>query len=65
VGIGTSSGTVGHSLSLDSADATARALGNVVKAADDTPQAIEKAQSIEGLYGVVIIVGGKMGVWAG
>jgi ApbE superfamily uncharacterized protein (UPF0280 family) len=35
----------------------------MVKAADDIPQAIEKAQSIEGLRGVVIIVGDKMGVW--
>jgi len=76
LGICTSSGTVGHSLSLGSADAVivlspsasladaaATALGNVVKAADDIPQAIEKAQSIEGLRGVVIIVGDKMGVW--
>ncbi|HXZ94344.1 MAG TPA: UPF0280 family protein [Dehalococcoidia bacterium] len=76
LGICTSSGTVGHSLSLGSADAVivlspsasladavATALGNVVKAADDIPQAIEKAQNIEGLRGVVIIVGDKMGVW--
>ena len=76
LGICTSSGTVGHSLSLGSADAVivlspstaladaaATALGNIVKAADDIPQAIEKAQSIEGLRGVVIIVGDKMGVW--
>jgi ApbE superfamily uncharacterized protein (UPF0280 family) len=76
LGICTSSGTVGHSLSLGSADAVivlspsasladaaATALGNVVKAADDIPQAIKKAQNIEGLRGVVIIVGDKMGVW--
>jgi ApbE superfamily uncharacterized protein (UPF0280 family) len=76
LGICTSSGTVGHSLSLGSADAVivlspsasladaaATALGNIVKAADNIPQAIEKAQSIEGLKGVVIIVGDKMGVW--
>jgi len=76
LGICTSSGTVGHSLSLGSADAVivlspsasladaaATALGNIVKAADDIPMAIEKAQSIEGLRGVVIIVGDKMGVW--
>jgi hypothetical protein len=67
---------MGHSLSLGSADAVivlspstsladaaATALGNVVKTADDIPQAIEKAQSIEGLRGVVIIVDDKMGVW--
>jgi ApbE superfamily uncharacterized protein (UPF0280 family) len=76
LGIGTSSGTVGHSLSLGSADAVialsssaaladaaATALGNIVKAADDIPEAIEKAKSIEGLRGVVIVVGDKMGVW--
>jgi ApbE superfamily uncharacterized protein (UPF0280 family) len=76
LGVCTSSGTVGHSLSLGSADAlvvlspstaladaAATALGNMVKAADDIPQAIEKAQTIEGLRGVVVIVGDKMGVW--
>jgi len=76
LGICTSSGTVGHSLSLGSADAlvvlspstaladaAATAVGNMVKAADDIPRAIEKAQTIEGLRGVVVIVGDKMGVW--
>jgi ApbE superfamily uncharacterized protein (UPF0280 family) len=76
LGVCTSSGTVGHSLSLGSADAlvvlspstaladaAATALGNLVKAAGDIPQAIEKAQTIEGLRGVVVIVGDKMGVW--
>jgi ApbE superfamily uncharacterized protein (UPF0280 family) len=76
LGVCTSSGTVGHSLSLGSADAVvvlspstaladaaATALGNIVKAADDISEAIEKAQSIEGLRGLVIIVGDKMGVW--
>ena len=76
LGIGTSSGTVGHSLSLGSADAVialsfsaaladagATALGNMVKATDDIPRAIEKAKSIEGLRGVVIVVGDKMGIW--
>jgi len=76
LGICTSSGTVGHSLSLGNADAVivlspsaaladaaATALCNIVKTADDIPQAIEKAQGIEGLHGLVIIVGDKMGVW--
>jgi ApbE superfamily uncharacterized protein (UPF0280 family) len=76
LGIGSSSGTIGHSLSLGSADAViavspsaaladaaATALGNIVKAADDIPETIEGAQGIEGLHGVVIIVGDKMGVW--
>jgi ApbE superfamily uncharacterized protein (UPF0280 family) len=76
LGICTSSGTVGHSLSLGGADAVialassaaladaaATALGNIVKDADDITDAIDKAQSIEGLRSVVIIVGDKMGVW--
>jgi ApbE superfamily uncharacterized protein (UPF0280 family) len=45
------------------ADAAATALCNIVKTADDIPQAIERAQGIEGLHGLVIIVGDKMGVW--
>ncbi len=76
LGICTSSGTVGHSLSLGVADAVtvlspstaladaaATALCNTVRTTDDIPQAIEKAGSIEGLSGVVVIVGDKMGVW--
>jgi hypothetical protein len=76
LGICTSSGTVGHSLSLGSADAVvvlspstaladaaATTLCNMVKAADDIPQAIERARSIEGLQGLVVIADDKMGVW--
>lgn len=76
LGIGTSSGTVGHSLSLGSADAVivlsssaaladaaATALGNIVQAADDIPKIIEEARSIEGIRGVVAILGDKMSVW--
>ncbi|MDH4067801.1 MAG: UPF0280 family protein [Dehalococcoidia bacterium] len=76
LGVCTSSGTVGHSLSLGTADAVivlsastaladaaATALCNIVKCADDIPRAIEQAQSIEGLRGVITIVGDKMGIW--
>ena len=76
LGICTSSGTIGHSLSLGSADAVivlssstaladaaATALCNIVKSADDIPRAIEKARGIEGLRGLVVITGDKMGVW--
>ena len=76
LGICTSSGTVGHSLSLGNADAVlvlspstaladaaATALCNMVKAADDISQASDKAQSIAGLQGLVVIIGDKMGVW--
>jgi len=76
LGICTSSGTVGHSLSLGSADAvivispstaladaTATAIGNKVKASENISQTLEKAQEIPGLQGVVVITGDKMGIW--
>jgi ApbE superfamily uncharacterized protein (UPF0280 family) len=76
LGICTSSGTVGHSLSLGRADAVvaispsaaladaaATALANAVKSTDDIPRTMDKARSIEGLRGVVIILGDRMGVW--
>ena len=76
LGICTSSGRIGHSLSLGSsdavialspstplADAVATAIGNVVKDTKDIPQAIEKAQSIEELHGIVIIKDDNMGIW--
>jgi ApbE superfamily uncharacterized protein (UPF0280 family) len=76
LGICTSSGTVGHSLSFGTADAViilspstaladaaATAIGNSVKTAEDITAAIEKAQIIDGLAGVVIIKDDNMGMW--
>ncbi|MFA5055966.1 MAG: UPF0280 family protein [Dehalococcoidia bacterium] len=76
LGVCTSSGTVGHSLnfgvadavvvispSTALADAAATAVSNIVQSADDIPAAIDLAQSIDGVTGVVIIVGDKLGVW--
>lgn len=76
LGICTSSGTVGHSLSFgraDSvvafspstslADAAATAICNRVHTASDIPEAIEFAQSVKGLRGVAIIKGDKIGLW--
>jgi len=76
LGVCTSSGTVGHSLnfgiadavvvlssSTALADAAATAVSNTVQKADDIPAAIKLAQSIEGIAGVVIIIGDKLGVW--
>ena len=75
LGICTSSASIGHSLSLGSADAVialspstpladaiATAIGNVVKDAEDIPKAIEKAQRIEGLHGIVIIKDDKIAI---
>jgi len=76
LGICTSSGTVGHSLnfgladavavissSTALADAAATAVSNIIQTADDIPAAIKLAQSIDGVAGVVIIIGDKLGVW--
>ena len=74
IGICTSAGTVGHSLSFGNADAVvviskdtfladavATATGNIVKTCNDIEEALEFAYSIEGVDGVVIIVGSKIG----
>jgi len=75
LGICTSSGTVGHSLSYGKADAVivlspsatladaaATAIGNLIAQPDDIPNGIEMAKGIEGLRGVVIIKDDKMGL---
>ncbi|AFM25885.1 UPF0280 family protein [Desulfomonile tiedjei] len=75
IGICTSSGTLGHSLSFGCADAVmvvassasladaaATAVGNLVKGPRDVESAIEKAREI-GVNGVVILVNDKMGAW--
>lgn len=76
LGVCTSSGTIGHSLSFGTADAVivlssaaaladaaATGIGNLIKDVADIAKGIELAQSIEGLKGVVIIKGNKMGLW--
>jgi len=76
LGICTSSGRVGPSLSFGRADAVivlspsaaladaaATAIGNLIKEAGDIPKGIAFAQGIAGLKGVVIIKEDKMGVW--
>jgi ApbE superfamily uncharacterized protein (UPF0280 family) len=76
LGICTSSGTVGHSLSYGKsdavvvlsastalADAAATAIGNRIQKPDDIDTAIEFGRSIDGLKGIVIIVGKSVGVW--
>jgi len=76
MGICTSSGTVGHSVSFGKADAVivlspsatladaaATAIGNLIVQAGDIPLGIEFAQSIDGVRGVIIIKDDKMGLW--
>jgi ApbE superfamily uncharacterized protein (UPF0280 family) len=76
LGVCTSSGTVGHSLSFgyadavivfspstSLADAAATAIGNRVRIPEDIPEALEFARGINGLRGVAIIKGDNMGLW--
>ena len=75
VGLCTSSGTLGHSLSFGRADAVtvlwssacradaaATAIGNVVKGHGDIRKGIRRAQEI-GVEGVVILAEGRIGAW--
>ena len=76
LGICTSSGTVGHSLSHGKADAVialsksatladaaATAIGNLIVQLNDIPGGIEFAKGIDGLKGVIIIKDDKVGLW--
>ena len=75
-GICTSSGTVGHSLSLGKADAVvavapsaaladaaATAIGNQIIQPDDIQNGISLAMKIDGLKGVLIIKDESIGLW--
>ncbi len=75
MGLCTSSGTVGHSLSLgiadavcvkartaSIADAAATAIGNRVKNKSDIKKALEAGKNIKGVLGILIIVGNQFGV---
>jgi ApbE superfamily uncharacterized protein (UPF0280 family) len=76
LGVCTSSGTVGPSLSFGKADAVsvlsksaaladaaATAIGNIVKEKRDIELGLERGKEIEGMLGMLIILGDKMGVW--
>jgi len=76
LGICTSSGTVGHSLSYGKADAVivlskstiladtaATAIANLIKKPADITRGIDLAKHIKGLKGVIIIAGSNMGLW--
>jgi ApbE superfamily uncharacterized protein (UPF0280 family) len=76
LGICTSSGTVGHSLSYGKADAVialsksailadaaATAIGNLIIQSNDISNGVEFAKGIEGLRGVIIIKDDNMGLW--
>jgi ApbE superfamily uncharacterized protein (UPF0280 family) len=76
VSVCTSSGTVGHSLSLGYADAVcvvsescpladaaATSIGNRVINKNDIPAAIDYGKTIEGVTGIVVIRDEEMGIW--
>jgi ApbE superfamily uncharacterized protein (UPF0280 family) len=76
LGVCTSSGTFGHSLSQgradavcvvsDScclADAAATAIANRLRSAADLDEALAWARTIEGLKGVVAVIGRRMAMW--
>jgi ApbE superfamily uncharacterized protein (UPF0280 family) len=76
LGVCTSSGTVGYSLSFGKADAVcilsksaaladavATSVGNMVKEKKDIESGLERGREIEGVLGMLIILGEKMGVW--
>ena len=76
LGVCTSSGTIGPSLSMGKADAavaisdscaladaTATALGNMVQDEDDLQAALDFAQGIEGISGALVIFSDKIAVW--
>lgn len=74
--IGTSSGTVGHSLSLGRADAAtiiakdaaladaaATALGNKVSGPADLKRALDWASNVSGVLGALAVVGDSVAAW--
>jgi ApbE superfamily uncharacterized protein (UPF0280 family) len=76
LGVCTSSGTVGHSLSFGRADAAcvvaadtaladacATALGNRVPGASAINEALEWIETVPGLEGAVVVVGEHLGAW--
>lgn len=76
IGVCTSSGTVGHSLSFGKADAVcvvsssaaladaaATAIGNVVRSKQDIERGLRRGREIGGVQGLVIVVGDEMGAW--
>ncbi|MFC1872452.1 UPF0280 family protein [Chloroflexota bacterium] len=76
LGICTSSGTVGHSLSFGKADAVvivaksatladavATAAANLVKTPEDIQPALDFAASVSGIRGAIIVMGQHAGFW--
>lgn len=78
IGICTSAGKVGHSISFGNADAvvvlsedtlladaTATAIGNIIKKPEDIREGLEYGKAIPGILGIVIIIDDELGAWGG
>jgi ApbE superfamily uncharacterized protein (UPF0280 family) len=76
MGVCTSSGTIGHSLSFGCsdaamiiasdaslADAAATVLGNAVKTAADIEMAFGQVKKITGISGALVVIGDHLGAW--
>jgi hypothetical protein len=76
MGLCTSSGTVGHSLSMGKADAVcvvspdcaladaaATAIGNRIASSKDIPAGIAFGRGIAGVSGIVVVYGAEIGAW--
>lgn len=76
VGVCTSAGTIGHSLSFGKADAVvvvskdtsladamATSIGNIVKGKEFIQNGIDFAKSVDGILGILIIVEEQLGIW--
>ncbi len=76
LGLATSSGTVGHSLSLGKADAAvvlspdaaladaaATALGNRVRSRKELASALEWVSGVEGVTGALVVLGDRLAAW--
>ena len=76
IAVCTSSATVGHSLSMGKADAVcvvsgscavadaaATSICNQVASEKDIQPAVDFGKGIDGVSGIVVIVGGKIGIW--
>jgi len=76
VGICTSSGKIGHSLSFGNADAvtvishdisladaTATALSNLVNTKNDIKDAFKILENVDEIIGAMIVIGNKVGLW--
>jgi ApbE superfamily uncharacterized protein (UPF0280 family) len=76
ISVCTSSGTIGHSLSFGKADAicvvspscpladaAATAIGNLLNQPSDIQTALDVGKGIDGVQGLLAIVGDQMGIW--